>query len=74
MKTGGCTVLCAAACFLVRKGYALIFGTDGASAELVRAPPSAEADRALYKGINAAAHKKPPEALSGGRGSGFGGC
>ena len=37
----------------------LIFGTDGASAELVRAPPSAEADRALYKGINAAAHKKP---------------
>ena len=52
----------------------MIFGTDGASAELVwgKAPPSAEADRALHKGINAAARKKPPEALSGGRGSGFG--
>ena len=69
-------MICAAACFLVRKGYALIFRTDGASAELVwgKAPPSAEADRALHKGINAAARKKPPEALSGGRGSGFGGC
>ncbi len=48
----------------------MIFRTDGASAELVRgkAPPSAETDRALHKGINAAARKKPPEVFSGGGG------
>ena len=51
--------------FLVRKGYALIFRTDGASAELVRAPPSAEADALFTRDKRCCTQKAPGGALRG---------